>query len=467
MLVDSHVRSGIAFGCLLASSAFAQPCEPGFASGEPGESGIFDSFSAYVQPMTEYQGKLIIGGAFSAAGPLATKCVAAFDRASGQWSRLGRGVDTGNTNGYAAALATYTIDGVEHLVMGGGYFGVRNANNQLVANTTGIAAWNGTAWRSIANSANDTARSVWSLLNWEITPGRRVLLVGGGGRIGDSAANGIAYFDGETWSNIGGPSNTGIDGTFSPTVFCSAIYNGQLYIGGRFASVNGVSAPNIARWNGTVWQRPGVLGNGGAVSDVSSLRVFDNGSGARLYAGGYDIRPGGIASTVASFNGTTWSRVGQNLGGRGTSLAVFDDGGGAKLYMGMTADAQQQYFYRLEGNVWTAVDGGVSVPLTPNFPSVFGLYASGDTLYVGGNFQVAGSQGVAAYGIAAYRGCSEPDCPADFNGDAFLDFFDYADYVTCFEVGTCPAGRTADFNGDAFVDFFDYADFVQAFETGC
>jgi hypothetical protein len=179
------------------------------------------------------------------------------------------------------------------------------------------------------------------------------------------------------------------------------------------------------------------------------------------------MRPGGIASTVASFNGTTWSRVGQNLGGRATSLAVFDDGGGAKLYMGMTADAQQQYFYRLEGNVWTAVDGGVSVPLTPNFPSVFGLYASGDTLHVGGNFQVAGSQGVAAYGIAAYRGCAEPDCPADFNGDAFLDFFDYADYVTCFEVGTCPAGRTADFNGDAFVDFFDYADFVQAFETGC
>jgi len=60
-----------------------------------------------------------------------------------------------------------------------------------------------------------------------------------------------------------------------------------------------------------------------------------------------------------------------------------------------------------------------------------------------------------------------PACPADFNGDGFLDFFDYDDYVTCFETGTCPGERTADFNGDNFVDFFDYDDFVTAFEQGC
>jgi hypothetical protein len=60
-----------------------------------------------------------------------------------------------------------------------------------------------------------------------------------------------------------------------------------------------------------------------------------------------------------------------------------------------------------------------------------------------------------------------PDCPADFNGDGFLDFFDYDDYVNCFETGVCPPGKTADFNGDGFVDFFDYDDYVGAFETGC
>ncbi|XVJ60675.1 MAG: hypothetical protein HEQ23_15290 [Tepidisphaera sp.] len=60
-------------------------------------------------------------------------------------------------------------------------------------------------------------------------------------------------------------------------------------------------------------------------------------------------------------------------------------------------------------------------------------------------------------------------CAADFNCDGFLDFFDYDDYVNCFETGACGGGGggTADFNGDDFVDFFDYDAFVVAFETGC
>jgi hypothetical protein len=58
-------------------------------------------------------------------------------------------------------------------------------------------------------------------------------------------------------------------------------------------------------------------------------------------------------------------------------------------------------------------------------------------------------------------------CLADFNGDGFLDFFDYSDFVECFETGNCIAGHTADYNRDGFQDFFDYLDFVTAFEAGC
>ena len=60
-----------------------------------------------------------------------------------------------------------------------------------------------------------------------------------------------------------------------------------------------------------------------------------------------------------------------------------------------------------------------------------------------------------------------PGCPADFNTDGFVDFFDYADFVECFEGGRCPDGRSGDFNHDDFADFFDYLDFVDAFEAGC
>jgi agmatine/peptidylarginine deiminase len=59
------------------------------------------------------------------------------------------------------------------------------------------------------------------------------------------------------------------------------------------------------------------------------------------------------------------------------------------------------------------------------------------------------------------------ECAADFNGDGFLDFFDYDAFVACFEGATCPPGRTADYNGDGFADFFDYDAFVEAYERGC
>ena len=58
-------------------------------------------------------------------------------------------------------------------------------------------------------------------------------------------------------------------------------------------------------------------------------------------------------------------------------------------------------------------------------------------------------------------------CPADFNGDGFLDIFDFSDFVTCFEGDVCPLGTSADFNADGFADIFDFSDFVEAFEKGC
>jgi uncharacterized membrane protein len=58
-------------------------------------------------------------------------------------------------------------------------------------------------------------------------------------------------------------------------------------------------------------------------------------------------------------------------------------------------------------------------------------------------------------------------CPVDINCDNFVDFFDFDDFVACFEGGPCPGGISPDFNADGFVDFFDFDDFVVAFELGC
>ncbi len=54
-------------------------------------------------------------------------------------------------------------------------------------------------------------------------------------------------------------------------------------------------------------------------------------------------------------------------------------------------------------------------------------------------------------------------CPADFNLDGTIDFFDYLDFVDAFSSGD----PSADFNNDTSLDFFDYLDFVDAFSAGC
>jgi hypothetical protein len=59
-----------------------------------------------------------------------------------------------------------------------------------------------------------------------------------------------------------------------------------------------------------------------------------------------------------------------------------------------------------------------------------------------------------------------PDCDADFNGDGFVDFFDFDLFVLCFD-GTAGAEPLADINGDGFIDFFDVNDFLDSFAAGC
>jgi hypothetical protein len=71
-----------------------------------------------------------------------------------------------------------------------------------------------------------------------------------------------------------------------------------------------------------------------------------------------------------------------------------------------------------------------------------------------------------AYHVVLYVGAdveAAPSCPADFNADTVVDFFDYLDFVAAFSSND----PTADFNADTVIDFFDYLDFVAAFSTGC
>jgi hypothetical protein len=396
---------------------------------------------------------LYIGGSFSSAGGLTTRGIARYSRA-GQWGAVGGGCYSTNTNYFVAALATHDFAGVRELVSGGGFATAGN-----VAGTANLASWNGTRWRPLG--APDGA--VWSILSYN----GMLYAAGGFQNIGGVAASGIAVYNGTSWSPLG----AGMSGGFSPCTFVIKVFNDgsgeKLYAGGRFGSMGGINGL-VARWNGSAWQTVGrgVIGSN-TFSGIESMTVFNDGSGNALYVGGYDIRPvGGITRNVAKWNGTAWTTVGQYLGGRTTALAVFDDGSGPALFAAGTAQPDIAYVARLVGTQWVTLSGGVGQDGGPPWPSAFGLLPWQGKLYVAGDFDYVGTNQTPAFGLAAWTSCTEA-CPADFNRDGFVDFFDYLGFVGCFEGEGCPPGATADFDGDGFVDFFDLSAFTAAFEEGC
>lgn len=176
---------------------------------------------------------------------------------------------------------------------------------------------------------------------------------------------------------------------------------------------------------------------------LSSSGVVVGGSTQiQVLAGSHPITRGVAAGTVTVFNPAANMSVATGTRGPGVQTLALRSGSsdgailaadaGASLLNGAVAPARRVYMF-LEDSSFTQAT-----------PTARQLFANAVRWAIG-----------------------EPLCAADFDGDGALDFFDYDAFVTCFEGGACPPGRTADFDNDGAADFFDYDTYVQAFEAGC
>jgi hypothetical protein len=120
--------------------------------------------------------------------------------------------------------------------------------------------------------------------------------------IGTVPANGIAKWDGSSWSALG----SGMDGIIEAL----AVSGTNLYAGGSFTTAGGVPARYVAKWDGSAWSPLGSGMNG----NVYALAV----SGTNLYAGGFFTTAGGVpANYIAKWDGSAWSPLGSGLRGGG------------------------------------------------------------------------------------------------------------------------------------------------------
>jgi hypothetical protein len=97
-------------------------------------------------------------------------------------------------------------------------------------------------------------------------------------------------------------------------------YNGDLVVGGRFTSLDGVPIDYIGKWNGSVWSElcVGSMENSAAVPEV---RVLYSAKGF-LYAGGAFTKICGVnTSCAAKWNGSAWTAL--PVGGVVTSYILY------------------------------------------------------------------------------------------------------------------------------------------------
>ena len=355
--------------------------------GQPGTNGTVNSFVVFDDGSGA---ALYVGGSFSTVGGVQAESIARWDGV--QWTALGTGL-----SGIVKALAVFD-DGSGAAIYAGGF--IPSAGGMPVND---IAKWDGGNWSALGAGMNDT---VEALTVFDDGSGAALFI---GGRF--TTANGvgaerIAKWDGSSFSPLGSGVSLGVPG--GPSVDALATFDDgsgdALYAAGFFFVAGGAPAEGVAKWDGASWAP---LGAGLVGGSTQALSVFDDGSGAALFAAGDFFSAGGSsAGRIAKWDGTSWSTLSGGVSNFSIvdALSVFDDGSGTALYAGgdffSAGGSPVERIAKWDGANWSALGAGVN-SLGVEALAVFDD-GGGEVLFVGGGFSTAG--GVASKGVATWDG---------------------------------------------------------------
>lgn len=345
-------------------------------------------------------------------------------------------------------LIAIAVPGDEHWDAQFGWPGPGGAYNYAVSTHNGriyvsgfgsstnvsLEVWDGAQWSAMSQFYGSGGTAVYDLK----FVGDTLYAAGIFTNVDGVAANGLAKWDGQTWSSIG----------FNGAAYSLAVDGGNLYVGGYFTNAGGVAMMNIGRWDGSLWTS---LGNGlGNTNGIVYAMAATNGI---VYAGGFftNSGPSSISSNVACWNGATWTALGGGLGSIVYTLALNGSDLDAGGLFGTSGVAQW------DGTSWSNLGSGFNagvlniaifnnlVCVAGSFTNIGGIAAScfatwngsswaaagaglsaaglricstGTNVYIGGNFLLAG--GLLADAFASWDGAkwSSVGTPGRMNGVA-------------------------------------------------
>jgi len=282
-------------------------------------------------------GEVVVGGRFARIDSLIASNIARWDGAG--WSPLK--IEGRRYDGLGMIVTGAARNGTDLYVCG---YEATNAGDRIGR----VMRWDGERWTSVSNGLI----GVVSVL--ATGPDGRLYAGGEFSDPNEPSIRNMAWLDGERWRGVGGGvdrpvsalaadeqgvvvGGSGVggngyvrtwDGTDWETiaehvhgkVLALRRWHGDLYVGGSFDSVDGLSARAIARWDGAKWVTLGAgIRIGGrrpsSPNDRLSVLALDVAGESLIVGGQFDTAGAVPAANIAVWGGESWSTLGDGVSG--------------------------------------------------------------------------------------------------------------------------------------------------------
>ncbi len=331
-------------------------------------SSVGGGVDARVRSLQSYAGKLYVGGDFQHADGVPISRLAAWDGVT--WSEVGDGIsggltwccdDFGSSHLSGTTVSVLTVYRDELYV--GGLFSTAGD-----VESRSIARWNGTNWSGLdlphlgavitvdpGMQPGWTPPHVYTFAEYDgelIVGGEFASPVGAG-------TTGLVRWDGAEWQEAwNGPSGAG---SYYTSVTSIAPLGDELIIAGAFYEVDSQPIHHIAAWNGAAWSPLNEEIWLGLDGSALVMEEFQD----EIIVGGTFADAGGVScANIGVYQGDVWASMGEGVGGDfyfySTQAMVEFEGdliAGGRFHLGENHD---QHVARWDGMTWVPMGQGIA-----------------------------------------------------------------------------------------------------------